>query len=217
MTRRIKKQSNPERWLVSYADMMTLLLGLFIVLYAVKQEGVSETVIQESFAAVANKKVSQDFADYVDLPGKIRDRLANLVDSGVVEISSEASHIEIVVFNKDVFALGSAKLSENSFPILDEIADSILMVDNRVLVEGYTDNLKIEGGVYPSNWELSSARASSVVRYFEFSGVQSSRMRVVGFGEQNPIADNSTDAGRSRNRRVVVKIYREFSGGKKKE
>ena len=83
-------------------------------------------------------------------------------------------------------------------------------IENNIIIEGHTDNLPITGGRYPSNWELSSARAASVLRFFERKGVSPKRMSIVGHGANKPVESNHTEDGRKKNRRVVVKILRDM-------
>ena len=90
--------------------------------------------------------------------------------------------------------------------MLRGLAEILGPMPNRIHVEGFTDNLPIKTSVYPSNWELSAARAGSVVRLFELYGVDPSRLAAIGFGEHRPVADNTTADGRARNRRVVLVI-----------
>lgn len=204
------KENNSERWLVSYADMLTLLLGLFVVLYATKQDDVSENFVQESIVSSMQKTESDAMKAYGKLPEQLQNILERYVELEKLELSVSNKFIEVIVFNENLFELGSSDLNYKSVEPLFKLASILKNTKNKVVVEGYTDNLKIAGGKFPSNWELSSARASSVLRYLEKKGVDSSRMLVVGHGSNKPAYANDTEEGRKKNRRVVVKILRDF-------
>ena len=208
--RSTKSESGHERWLVSYADMLTLLFGLFVVLWASKQDGVSEKVVQESVASAMQGKQSSVVQQYLQLPEKIKAVMASYVDKGVVELSVSNQFVELIVFNDNIFEKGSAELSYKSTEPLFMLSSVLKGSPNNMIIEGHTDSLPISGGQYPSNWELSSARASSVLRFFERQGVDGTRMTIVGKGANEPVDDNSTEEGRKKNRRVVVKILRDL-------
>jgi chemotaxis protein MotB len=112
--------------------------------------------------------------------------------------------------DKVLFASGSAVLQPQGLPLLGEIAHLLTRADivNPVRVEGNTDNVPIHSAVYPSNWELSTARANAVLEFLLGRGVKPKRLSVAGYGEQHPIASNETAAGRSANRRVEIVILR---------
>src|SRR5690606_6559496 len=98
----------------------------------------------------------------------------------------------------------------SAFDIVEQLAKILAPFDNPIQVEGFTDNLPIATALYPTNWELSAARAASVVRMLEMNGVASQRMAAVGYGEHRPIADNATPEGRAMNRRVVLVVSRDL-------
>ena len=110
------------------------------------------------------------------------------------------------------FASGKATLSPAAYPLLEKIS-SLINIDrvHPVAVEGNTDNVPIHTGQFPSNWELSAARASTVVNFLISQGVSPKRLSAIGYAEQHPIASNSTSAGRARNRRVEIVLQRLYS------
>ncbi len=107
-----------------------------------------------------------------------------------------------------LFPSGDALPNDSAFGLLEKVAGILAPFDNPIRVEGFTDNLPISTDRYPTNWELSAARAGSVVRMLAADGVDPRRLAAVGYGEFQPIADNATEAGRARNRRVVLVISR---------
>ena len=129
-----------------------------------------------------------------------------LINADQVEIRQNPLWLEIEIQSNVLFKIGSAELEEESVEILANLGEILSPYPNPLMVEGFTDNMPIGTSIFPSNWELSSARAGSVVRLFENAGVDSVRMSSVGFGEHRPKADNETPEGRAKNRRVVVVV-----------
>ena len=104
------------------------------------------------------------------------------------------------------FGSGSADASEQAQKIFDEIAVILKNYSNPVQVEGFTDNIPIKSPKYPTNWELSTARASTIVKYLASRGVSPERLSAVGYGEYQPVAPNETEVGRAQNRRVAIMV-----------
>jgi chemotaxis protein MotB len=132
--------------------------------------------------------------------------LQELIDEDVVEIRRGKLWLEIELRTNFLFSSGSASPSIEAEIILGKLGKVLKNYPNRVHVEGYTDNKPIVSPVFPSNWELSSARSAAVVRLFALYGIEPQRMASVGYGEYRPVASNETEAGRVRNRRVVIVI-----------
>jgi len=116
--------------------------------------------------------------------------------------------VEIELNSSLLFGSGDAMPSDKAFDIIEKVANILKPFANPVHVEGFTDNLPIRTAQYPTNWELSSARAASIVRLLAMEGVNPGRMASVGYGEYQPVASNDTAEGRARNRRVVLVISR---------
>jgi chemotaxis protein MotB len=117
--------------------------------------------------------------------------------------------IEIEMKSALLFTSGSADLAATAIPMLDKMSGIFGATNNPIFVEGHTDNQPIGNRSYPSNWELSAARAASVVHQLTESGVQPSRLAAIAYGEYRPVADNNTENGRFRNRRVVLLVQTE--------
>ena len=132
--------------------------------------------------------------------------LEPLVKDGQVRVTQSSLGITVEINASVLFSPGQAKLADNSSLTLQAVAHVIKGHEHEIHVEGHTDNLPIQTENFPSNWELSSARASSVIRLFIENGVEAHRLTAIGYGENRPIETNETPEGRKRNRRVTVMI-----------
>ncbi|UTA49509.1 flagellar motor protein MotD [Simiduia sp. 21SJ11W-1] len=233
---------NHERWLVSYADFITLLFAFFVVMYSVSQ--VSETkyrVLSDTLVStfkfqsqtinpiqVGQPSLSSDpsvidtqspktgeeqgdgaFQQDTDLPHmaeNLRTALSDLIERDLVDIKSNEYWLEIALNSNVLFGSASADPSRDAQLIFAEIAKHLTGAENPIQVEGYTDDQPIRTDRFPSNWELSAARASAVVKLLQQQNIAPDRLSAVGYGEHRPIADNSTEAGRAQNRRVSLMI-----------
>ena len=137
---------------------------------------------------------------------KLQAALSALIRSDMVNLRRSDFWVEVEIKNSVLFSSGSATVNPEAMDPLAKIAEILRELSNRVQVEGFTDNRPINTPVYPSNWELSAARAASVVHILMNNGVRPERMSAIGYGEYQPIADNSTEQGRTQNRRVVLVI-----------
>ncbi|HEY8102348.1 MAG TPA: flagellar motor protein MotD [Burkholderiaceae bacterium] len=235
-----EEHENHERWLVSYADFITLLFAFFVVMYAIsslnegkyrvlsnalgtafgKAQAIVRPTIESSIRAAVPAIVPKQTAQQKEnsellnrekdkLTGVARDilkALAPLVNQGKVRVTQSSRGISVEINASVLFAPGEAKLTSESGQALNAVA-AILKDDPHVIqVEGHTDSIPINTSVFPSNWELSSVRASSVVRLFIADGIPEARLTAVGHGPKFPVASNDTPEGRQRNRRVEVMI-----------
>ncbi len=132
--------------------------------------------------------------------------LKSLVDAELVAVRRHEFWLEVEIRTDILFPSGVATLSNAAYPALDALATTLSKYPNPLRVEGHTDNRPINTRYYPSNWELSSARAASVVHRFARSGISPARLSVIGFGEFRPAQSNDTAAGRNANRRVIIVI-----------
>lgn len=151
------------------------------------------------------------FAEGIDrLADRISAAMMPLIDADLIRMRREQFWIEVEINTELLFASGSAGLYPEARPILETLSDILKDLPVRVNVEGFTDNLPINTPAFPSNWELSGARASSVIRLFVENGLNPAKMAAIGFGEHRPISDNDTAEGRSQNRRVTIVILADF-------
>ncbi len=244
MSRRKRGQEeheNTERWLVSYADFITLLFAFFVVMYSMSSinEGkyrVLSDTMEEAFKTPPKSpepiqigeerktlKTVDTAVEEINLVGvkptitrqgrqleRIADdlekNLAPLIDERLIKVTRDRLWVKVEMNNRILFPSGSARLSQKGYPILEELAEVVRDLPNHIDVEGHTDNRPIRTSVYPSNWELSAARAATVVRVFTRNGVDPKRLAAIGFGPYRPVADNRTASGRRSNRRVAVVI-----------
>jgi chemotaxis protein MotB len=137
---------------------------------------------------------------------ELENALQTLVDADLVAVRRHEFWLEVEVRTDILFPSGVATLSDKAIPALDALAATLLKYPNPLRVEGHTDNRPINTRYYPSNWELSSARAASVVHRFARAGISPARLSVIGFGEFRPAQPNDTAAGRNANRRVIIVI-----------
>lgn len=254
-----EEHENHERWLVSYADFITLLFAFFVVMYSVsavnegKYRVLSES-LQAAFRAPARsitpiqvgeisktaygpQVIQKQLPIMMEMPGlpqpritvqeqpkqkeargkaagkalekvseQIMHALSSLIDQGLIKVKGNELQVEVEINTEILFESGSATLARTAIPMLETLAAVLVPFANDVLVEGYTDNIPIKSGKFPSNWELSASRAASVVHLFSASGIDPGRMAAIGYGEHRPVASNETAEGRAMNRRVVLVI-----------
>jgi chemotaxis protein MotB len=197
-----------DRWLLSYADLVTLLLALFIVLYAASDKERARQ-IAEAFSVQntggagvlpgsASEKDERSAADrkLLDNPVLIQKTKMRQSKYGLVVSLSEAGF----------FASGEAAINTDAESVISALAASLRDSQVQIRIEGHTDSTPISTGRYPSNWELSTARASSVLAKLIEHSVDPARLSASGYAGFQPIADNSTPEGRAQNRRVDIVI-----------
>src|SRR4051812_22056352 len=253
------EHENEERWLLTYADMITLLMALFMVLFSIanvnkaKVEALSKS-LNEAFSGkilpggkalqqTGTEEKSETPSPEPPIPAitplvgdaEKRDtaqaakreqddftRIKRQVDayarkhgleSKVQTTITQRGLVIRLLTDKVLFDSGQAELKPQATPILSEVARLLnIGGDHAIAVEGHTDNVPIRGSVYQTNWELSTSRASRVVRFLIEHGAPKMRMGATGYAALHPIAENTTEAGRSRNRRVEVVLLRSKAG-----
>jgi len=146
------------------------------------------------------------------LADQVEEAMAALIGEDLVTVTRKPLWVEVEIKTDILFPSGSASIQPEAVLILDSIAAILKPLANPIRVEGHTDNRPIRTLQFPSNWELSGARASCIVRLFEERGIAPERMSVAGQGEYQPVADNATAEGRNRNRRVTLVIL-DATGG----
>ena len=210
------------RWLLTYADMITLMLALFIILFAMST--ISRVKVQEFARLVSGgfdnvwsvnqppnggANGSQSFNASANIPA-IQQELQQYVQShnlqNQVQVHMDKRGLVITLLSdKSYYNSGSAELRPETAKIIDNIYGFIKKNSNLIRVEGNTDNVPIDTAQYPTNWELSVARAVGVVRHLvEDDGMNPGRISAAGYGEFRPRVPNDTDADRQQNRRVDI-------------
>lgn len=248
--RRVEEHENHERWLVSYADFITLLFAFFVVMYSISSVNEGKyRVLSETFEAVFTEaartmdpiqvgELSRGEGEKSPTPGKpdspsydielpntpymppsaeeiktindlteqFQSALSDLIEQENVIIKKGDDWLEVEMKSNVLFQSGDARLERSAVPIIGKVAEILNTSANPVQVEGFTDNQPIQTSRFPSNWELSAARAASVVHLLDRYGIDPDRMSAIGYGQYKPIADNSTELGRQKNRRVVLVV-----------
>jgi len=153
--------------------------------------------------------------DEVDtISDTVESHMQQSIDEEMIDVTRNKFWLEVEIKSSLLFESGSSELIPQSVPLLVELSDIFRDLPNRIHIEGFTDNKPISTPVFPSNWELSSARAAAVVRLFERNGIEPERLAAIGYGEYKPVTDNDTEQGRARNRRVVVVVLASLVGKK---
>lgn len=241
MARRAKRREpdNHERWMVSYADFITLLFAFFVVMYGISsvnegkykvfsvsvnqafgtQTGTAEggtmrlteeeiyfkSLVDRRNARLAEKQRKLD-ERMQKLNETLNSKMAGFVKNGQMTVSQSTRGVTLDINASMLFKPAEATVQPDAIQTLADVAKILAGEDMAIEVEGHTDNLPISNAQFPSNWELSSARASSVVRLFIEQGIISTRLKATGLADNVPIEENSSIEGRARNRRVVVTV-----------
>ncbi|WP_324781028.1 flagellar motor protein MotD [Thiobacillus sedimenti] len=225
---------NHDRWLVSYADFITLLFAFFVVMYAVSavNENKYRLLANALGSAFGNPaaEVAVPQVSPAPLPPEVRQRtlkqqqaieerehmttvasslleaMAPLVKEGQVRVTQSRRGVSIEINANVLFAPGRAELEPASLAVLRTVAGKLKNEPFNLEVSGHTDNVPISNSTFASNWELSAVRATSVVRLLAANGIAPERLAAVGREASQPVASNDTPEGRARNRRVELMI-----------
>ena len=214
--------SAPE-WAITYADLITLLLIFFIALFSYSNMdaakyramaagmraafGAKEPPLPTAARGRANEEDGA-LASGIRAEKELEGLAASGGPGGPFEIHRSAEGLRLRVSDRLMFGVASAEMAPQAAGFLDKLAPILSRYPYRVEVQGHTDGLPISNQVYPSNWELSAARAGTVVRELIARGVPGARMSAVGFAETHPLAPDEDEAGRGRNRRVEFLLTR---------
>lgn len=226
------EKENAERWLLTYADLITLLLAFFIVMWSLGQTDLKRfETVRTSLANAFNTGIGDSssgtsplfregsnfdpnpFGSQQTNLSSIQARFKELADkyglAGKIRIRTDRDEIIISLSDNLLFDSASADLKREALVVLNETGVILKSLPNEVRVEGHTDNIPVNTTKFASNWELSSARATAVVRYLiEHAGVAENRLFAAGYGDTQPVAGNDTIEGRALNRRAdIVIIY----------
>jgi chemotaxis protein MotB len=216
-------------WMVTFADMVTLLLTFFVLLLSFANTDAQK--FKEMLGSLKDAFGSQreeigEFEDKKPEQFNVKPNIIEEIENeklsffreiqhlikkkklkGLTDIEMEKDGIRLRIRGKALFEIASAELSPNIFDLLTEIKKMLYKYDYTLVVEGHTDNVPIKSDIYPSNWELSAARAISVIRHFmEVLGVSPKRLMAVGYADTKPVVLNNTPENRAKNRRVEFKF-----------
>ncbi len=208
-------------WAITYGDLMSYLMIFFLVLFSfsiTKSDKAKNRKYEESLG-----NIQKAFGGKASSPGLERARAqekelqveTSLKESmqagglaGLVQVHSNERKVKLVLTEGVLFASGRADLKEPARQVLMPIAAELKKIPNDVIIEGHTDNVPIKGGKYSSNWELSMARAYSVLQFMQEQGLSPKHLAGIGYGENRPIGDNVTVEGRARNRRIEISLLK---------
>jgi chemotaxis protein MotB len=233
--KRPEKKQISQEWLTTYSDMMTLVLCFFVLLYSyslidMKKFNAMATSVSSAFGGTPSIMkynsnagdvpiVGSDKPKEGDTNGVKTDQAEKNVYNTVTDFVEKNSLQELVTIKegsrgvyiefkeKILFDTGKAEIKSEGIPTLMKISELIRNMSNQVVIEGHTDNVPIQTSQFKSNWDLSSARATSVLNYMiDNRGIDAKRLSIAAYGEYNPIASNDTPDGRMQNRRVNVLI-----------
>ena len=226
--RRKKKsdEGNDEDWIATYADAITLLMAFFVVLYSMSDiredrfTAVHAGIIEALSGTTKDQGDSGESGDgqsFAVAMARVKQRLVELVANGSLEIADTSKGINLEFNSKALYPVGSADILPKSKPMLNRIAARIKTLGDipmTVTIEGHTDDTPIKTERFPSNWELSTARATNIVRHFVERNVNPKILRAAGYADIMPKVPNLDAEGkpipvnRAKNRRVVIKLER---------
>ncbi|MDI6601747.1 MAG: OmpA family protein [Thermoanaerobacteraceae bacterium] len=234
--RRSNSDDGPQdskEWMNTYADLMSLLLTFFVMIFSLStidinkyqaliqslqgylgivKEGqaLQETNVQLETQGSAGSNIAATDTDFEDIANVYQDVKEYIEQSNLnnsIQVSIDERGILIRFLDTALFDTGKADIKPQAEVILNNVGEIIKKANKPIRVEGHTDNVPIHNEKFPSNWELSTARATNVVRYFiEKLNMNPPMLSAVGYGEYHPVADNNTVEGRSKNRRVDIII-----------
>jgi chemotaxis protein MotB len=203
-----------ELWMLPYSTLMLTLVILFIMFYAVSNSGSVEyeTALSDLASTNPNDPRVKQMKEEIALAQNIRDFIEKNKMTDKIQLVITPHHIKIKMESLALFDSGSAELKQGIAPFLEHLYGQLKPMSNRVVAEGHTDNVPIHTAQYDSNWELSSARAFSVIYYFINKGLAPERLVAHGLGEFRPAASNATEAERAMNRRIEITVVRGAQG-----
>ncbi len=202
---------NKDRWLISYADLVTLLLALFIVMYAASDDN-RAAKIAESFAG-QNSSGNGVLPGQKSIDDKNEKPRISLLDNPILiektKIRKTKQGIVVSLSETGFFASGDASINRQAEEVIQAIAASLKNTDQLIRIEGHTDSSPISTSRYSSNWELSTARASSVLLKLLELNIPPKRLSAAGYGGFQPITSNDSAEGKAQNRRVDIVILKQ--------
>lgn len=226
-----------ERWLISYADFITLLMVMFVVLYSMSQIDVKKYMLLAQGLRVAfsggpesivDPQINQggalseeEMAAPIQIPGmpkrntgaeEVAGELTSMLTAsqlgGLVSVQNNVEGVLISLSEKILYVPGTAELQPEAYPVLDAVAGMVKDMDNDLKITGYTDDTPPQGDQYSDNWELSMARALKIVDYFQAAGLPPERLIAAGRGEYKPLFPNDTPEHRAMNSRAdIIVVY----------
>ncbi len=223
-------------WMTTFGDMMTLLLVFFVLLYSFSVMDLNK--FQGFISALQNQlgvlqggetiseapniesgTIDDNFAEPLENMSQIMNEMQSYIEENNlqdrVNIEQKRKGLVISFTGELLYELGRAELREQGREVLTMISNNLINIPNDIMIEGHTDNLPIRNEEFPSNWELSTARAVNVIKFLiEEQGFEPRRLSAAGYSQYRPVSDNDTPEGRNENRRVeIVVLNTKYEGG----
>ncbi len=207
-------------WAITYGDLMSYLMIFFLLLFSfaiaksdkTKQKKYEESLIkiQQTFGGSVSKEYLEKKAlekKEESFESKIKQMQEEKLKN-IMEVEMSERRVKLILKEAVLFDSGSAVLKNEAKKILLSVIEELKKLPNEIVIEGHTDNVPIKGGRYSNNFELSMARAYSVIEFMQENGIDPKRLSGIGYGEYRPIADNSTSEGRAKNRRIEISLLK---------
>jgi len=222
--RRKVVHEDTNRWIISYADFITLLFAFFVVMYAIssvnldKYKHIAKTLDDsfrpnklntKSYLIPIIPKTEEPLSDKTGESMQLMTENLKYLDDKFAEILKRKKWVELKIKSHSLFENGQSDLSPEALKLLNQVGEVLKKSNYSILIEGHTDNRPIQTNQFRSNWELSATRAATVARVLSETGIDPRRISAIGYGDQFPIADNATEEGRSQNRRVSIIISKD--------
>jgi chemotaxis protein MotB len=214
-----KRKEFGNIWLIIFSDITTNLMLFFLMIFAMTRmtlsdrqlvvAGMESTVVNRSARAQADLERQAKKQREEEAIKRLQSAVAEGRLAGKARIAVTEKTVQIALNPETFFSLGSARLNPGTVSVLESLEGLIEAFPNDIIIEGHTDTTPIRGGVYRSNWELSVARAVSVVNLFTASGIDPKQLIAAGYGEFHPAYPNDSESNRARNRRIEIMIVRQ--------
>ena len=208
-------------WAVTYGDLMSYLMIFFLVLFSfsiAKSDKAKSRKYEESLANIQQAFGGSQTTQQLErakmreneeaMESNLKESMATNDLSKLVQIQSNERKVKLVLTEGVLFSSGRADLKEPARRVLAPIAAELKKVPNDIIIEGHTDDVPIKKGKYTSNWELSMARAYSVLQFFQEQGISAKHLAGIGYGEHRPVGDNANAEGRAKNRRIEISLMK---------
>lgn len=200
-----EEHENVDRWLISYADFITLMFTFFAALYALSSVDKGK---MEQFSGSLNQtfKIIDKPIALIDTVNStlVQDVRKATGDLAGITVKNEPRGVVITFSDAVLFGSGSADVKPEIFGVLEKLSKVLSAAPGKIFIEGHTDNVPIASSKYPSNWELSTARAASMLHFFIEKGLDPAKFSIAGYAEFRPVESNATEEGRRKNRRVEI-------------
>jgi len=210
----IGDNTDTNLWLLPYGNLMTVLMILFLVLFGfsimggMEAEDVFERIKKDLGGRVDMERIERMIQQ--EKEREAANKMANFIEEQglkqFVDVKITNEGVKVVLSNPVLFDVGKNALKGESRTILKTLIDAVRDLQNEIIIEGHTDDVPVRGGEFSSNWELSTARAFSVIEYFIAENISPKRLSAIGCGEYRPLYPNDTESHRSMNRRIEISV-----------